>query len=405
MIQCFVKVFWILTSYLPFRGGLEVKVFQTDCKEWQGYKPCSRQKQGLAKGCDQCHFSAPIQENILVIEAGGLGSALRTSIVMKELKVRRPNAQIQWLTTEQSVELAQNIPSVDRAYPTTWESFAILGAQVYSVVINFESNPLYLAFVSKLPFEKRGFMMNGFGNLIMASSSAEEFLWMQTNDHFRRRENQKSMQQILMETAGLEWREQTYDLVTHPEDDKWARAFLSAEGIVETGMLIGLNIGSSLRHNAKRWPPQYFYELSKLCRERHPEWKLIILAGPEDVDAYQAIVELSRKEDMVFSGYWNTLSQFISLVNRIPIVVSADTFGLHVALGLNKKALSLWGPQPKYETHHYHGDGKKISLDLECAPCFAGKPERCSNPNALQCMRGISAKMVFDILEQELSQR
>lgn len=382
-----------------------MKVFRTDCKEWQGYKPCSKQKQGVTEGCNQCRFYAPIQENILIIEAGGLGSALRTSIVMKELKTQNPDVHIHWLTTEQSVELARNIPSVDRAYATTWENLFILGAQTYDLVINFESNPLYLSFVSKLPFEKRGFTMNGFGNLITASSLAEEFLWMQTNDHFRRRENRKSMQQILLETVGLEWKEQGYDLVTKLEDDTWARAFLTAEGVAETDTVIGLNIGSSLRHNAKRWPSQYFYELSKLCRERHPEWKPIILAGPEDIDAYEAIVELGKKDQMVFSGYWNTMSQFISLVNRIPFIVSADTFGLHVALGLGKTSISLWGPQPKHETYHYFGGGKKVSLDLECAPCFAGKQERCSNPNALQCMRGISAKMVFDILEQELSQR
>lgn len=380
-----------------------MKVFRTDCKEWQGYKPCSKQKQGVIEGCDQCRFYAPIQGNILIIEAGGLGSALRTSIVMKEIKAQRPNTHIHWLTTEQSVELAGNIPSVDRVYATTWENLVILGAQTYDLVINFESNPLYLAFVSKLPFEKRGFTMNGFGNLVMASPSAEEFLWMQTNDHFRRRENEKPMQQILLETVGLEWKEQRYDLVTKPEDDEWVRAFLMAEGVAETDMLIGFNIGSSLRHSAKRWPPQYFYELAKLCRERHPQWKPILLAGPEDIDAYNVLIELSLKEGVVFSGYWNTMSQFISLVNWIPIVVSADTFGLHVALGLGKKAISLWGPQPKEETYHY-GSGVKVSLDLDCSPCFAGKLEKCSNLNTLQCMREIAVKTVFDILEQELLQ-
>lgn len=383
-----------------------MRMFQTDCKEWQGYKPCIKQKQGLTAGCAQCPLFASIRKNILIIKAGGLGSALRTSVVMKELKAHNPSARIQWLTSEQSVELAGNIPSVDRVYATTWENMTILGAQAYSLVVNFESSPLYLAFVSNLLLKKRGFAMNELGNLTQASSSAKEFLWLQTNDAFRRRENKKPMEQILLETAGLEWCEQGYDLITKPEDDVWAQDFLTTQGVAETNFLIGFNIGSSLRHSAKRWPPQYFYELAKLCRERRPEWKLIVLAGPEDIDVYEIFAGLNQNgplENCTFSGYGNTMSQFISLVNRIPIIVSADTFGLHVALGLGKKAVSLWGPQPKHETFH-HGRGVKISLDLECAPCFAGTQERCLNPNALQCMQGISPEMVFDALTRELSE-
>ena len=281
----------------------------------------------------------------------------------------------------------------------------ILGAQAFNQIINFESNPLYLAFVSDLILKKRGFAINELGNLVQASRSAEEFLWLQTNDRFRRRENKKSMQQILLETAGLKWQEQSYDLATRPEDNRWAQAFLESKGIVETDGLIGLNIGSSQRHSAKRWPPGYFYELAKLCQEHHPEWKLLVLTGLEDVDAYDAISSLNEAKplgNLIFTGYGNTMSQFISLVDRIPLVISADTFGF-VALGFGKKTISLWGPQPENETYGY-GRERKIRLGLDCAPCFAGRPEKCMNPNALQCMREISVLMVYQILEQELSQ-
>jgi heptosyltransferase II len=281
----------------------------------------------------------------------------------------------------------------------------ILGEQVYTQVINFESNHLHLAFVSGLPGEKRGFLINELGNLVYASSAFEELLLLQTNDHFRRRENKKSMQQILLETAGLEWREQSYDITTRPEDDGWAQAFLVSNGIVKTDRLIGLNIGSSQRHSAKRWPPERFYELAKLCQRYHPEWKLLVLAGPEDVDAYDIISGLNQIEppgNLVFTGCGNTMSQFISLINCIPLVISADTFGLHVALGLGKKAISLWGPQPENETYAY-GRERKISISLGCAPCFAGRPEKCTNPIILQCMREISVSIVYQELEQEIS--
>ncbi len=379
-------------------------IFHTDCKEWEGYKPCYSQKLGLTTGCENCQLYVPLQENILIIESGGLGSALRTSIVAKAIKQHNPNARIQWLTNEQVVELVRyNVPSIDRAYPTAWESLSVLKGQIFTQVINFESNPLYLAFAKELSGRKFGFMMNEFGNLAPSSEYSDEFLRLQTDDRFRRRKNKKSMQQILLETAGLKWLEQPYDLVTRPEDDKWAQDFL--EGLTITrGRLIGLNIGSSQKHDAKRWPPEYFYQLAKLCQEYHPEWKLLVLAGPEDADAYDVISGLNQSEqlgNLIFTGYGNTMSQFISLVNCISIVVSADTFGLHVALGLGKKAISLWGPQPENETYAY-GCEKKVSLNLGCAPCFAGHLEKCTNPDSLQCMRGISALTVYQALEGEI---
>ena len=322
-----------------------MRVFQPDCREWEGYKPCRKQKAGATEGCERCSSYAPIQENILIIEAGGLGSALRTSIVAKELKGHYPNSRIQWLANEQVAELVRgNIPSVDRVYSATWESLMILEGQTFTRVINFESDPLFLSFANRISSQTMGFAMNGLGNLAPALPCAHELLRLQTDDRFRRRENKKSMQQILLETAGFVWREQSYDLVTKPRDDEWASAFLAQLGIVETDILIGLNIGSSLRHSAKRWSPGCFHELAKLCLASHPDWKLLILAGPEDIDAYEAVAALNQNESMdnlLFTGYDHTMSQFVSLMNRIPVVVSVDTFGLHVALGLGKKAISL----------------------------------------------------------------
>lgn len=264
-----------------------MKVFKTDCNKWKGYEPCCKQKLGLIEGCQDCQFYVPTQDNILVIEAGGLGSALRTSVVTKELKRINPNSIVQWLTNEKVIELVSgNVLSVDRVYPTTWESFVILSGQLFTQVINFESAPLYLSFANGLLLKKKGLAMNELGKIIPASRSVEEFLWLQTNDKFRRRENKKSMQQILLEMVGLRWEKQQYDLTTRPQDDEWAMAYFSKLGITKGDVLIGLNIGSSLRHSAKRWPPERFNELAKICQIYHPEWKLLVLAGPEDRDAY-----------------------------------------------------------------------------------------------------------------------
>src|SRR5690606_4786481 len=122
--------------------------------------------------CEDCIYSSPILGNSLIMEAGGLGSVLRTSVVAQEIKkVIGEEHQVQWLTHEQGVELLDNIPSVDNAICHTEEgNMLILQAQKYDKIINFESSPLFLALAKILKSkEKLGFEMNKFGKLDLLS--------------------------------------------------------------------------------------------------------------------------------------------------------------------------------------------------------------------------------------------
>lgn len=382
--------------------------FKPNCNEWLGYKPCVKQKEHLTNNCENCLYYSPILGNSLIMEAGGLGGVLRTSVVAKEIKKANPDWQIQWLTHEKGVELIDNIPSVDNAIVHTEENnLLILQAQEYDKIINFESSPLFLALARKLRSkEKLGFAMNDYGKLDILSNNTEEFLRLQTDDYFRQRINTKSMQQILLEVAGFSWDEQLYELTTKKHDDERATQFLYEHNLLKDDhpKIVGLNIGSSEKNKAKRWPIQNFYELAKQFKMENPDWKFVVLADPEDQDIYEELKNIQANaplENMVFSGNNNSISQFISLVNKIPIVVSADTFGMHTAIALQKNVISLHGPQPEQEIYLYN-QGQKIHLNLECAPCFAPKIERCMNTQRLQCMRELNVNLVQEALKNEV---
>lgn len=383
--------------------------FKEDCKNWLGGKPCQKQKEDSTNNCAECVHYSPLLGNSLIMEAGGLGSVLRTSAVSKEMKSQQPEMQVQWLTRKEDVELLDNVTSVDNII-TAEESSSlfILQAQEFDKIINFESSPLYLALAKILKSkEKAGFEMNKYGKLITSSEQSKEFLRLQTDDYFRKRLNDKSMQQILLEVAGFEWKEQNYDLITKKHDDAWAQQFLYEKiGISDKDnpKIIGLNIGSSRRHDAKRWPVENFFTLAQEFQRNYPDWKLAILAGPEEKDLYKKLEKMQSEmslKNIIFTGYKNSISQFISLMNNIPIIVSADTFGMHAAIGLGKNVVSLHGPQPQQEVYLY-GKGTKVHLNMECAPCFASKIDKCVNSQRLQCMRSIDVQTVKAALENEI---
>src|SRR3990167_6780244 len=260
--------------------------FHNDCRYWEGYRPCINQKQGLSTGCDGCSLYSPISDNYLIIEAGGLGSILRTSVLSKELKRQNPASQVQWLTHPSGQELLKNIPSVDGSINSE-DCLALIAlqGQTFTHVFNFESAPLFLSLTNTLKAsQKTGFYMNEVGKLI-ATEDAEYFQRLQVNDNFRSIGNQKSMQQIILETAGMTWEGQNYDLSTNPIDDVAAQQVVRGLGLPDRP-LVGLNIGSSAKHNAKQWPIENFYQLAKI----NPGNNHLVLAGPEEESIYTQLL-------------------------------------------------------------------------------------------------------------------
>jgi heptosyltransferase-2 len=278
------------------------------------------------------------------------------------------------------------------------------------MVINFESAPLFLSIARRLSADRKfGYTMGDLGELQPTGKMSHQFLRLQTDDNFRKKINNKSMQQILLETLGMKWNRQTYDLATNKADDDWAREFFYENEIdiykSHFNKVIGFNIGTSNKLRTKRWSPKHYHKLAQMVQEKHPDWKILILAGPEDITQYDAFPEINAHKplnNLIFSGYGNTISRFISLVQQTSIVVSADTFGMHVAIGLEKIVVALFGPQPFAEVELYDR-GKKLKLDLNCTPCFKGKPEQCFNVSHLACMQNLEPNYVFGVLEKQLN--
>jgi heptosyltransferase-2 len=70
-------------------------------------------------------------------------------------------------------------------------------------------------------------------------------------------------------------------------------------------------------------------------------------------------------------------------------VVTGDTTALHLAVGLRKKVVALFGPTCAQEIELY-GRGEKIVSPLSCSPCYRRSCDR--DPN---CMKTVSAEEVL----------
>jgi ADP-heptose:LPS heptosyltransferase len=348
------------------------------------------------------------KSNILIIKTGGLGSIVRATPLTRVLKEQYPESTITWFTDTRAAPLLQNVPSIDRIMTDEGLEYLSLLTQEFDLLINFDSRLVSCLALASIVNAKRkvGFALDKNGKFFALSNDSLMLMKMQTDDYYRARVNRKPMQQLFIEAAGFKWEQQEYDLITNSDDDNWAVSLLARWGVEHKRhyKLLGLNIGSRLRTDVKRWPIENFFELSKRFADTHNEWKIVVLWGPDDVDLVEKMRELQasrRIENLIIAECTYSLSQLISLVNLIPITVSADTFVAHIVIGLKKRLILLSGPQPPQENHLY-GRGEKIYLDLPCSPCLAYKEHQCFNHDKLACMQHISISQVQKTIENQI---
>jgi lipopolysaccharide heptosyltransferase II len=168
----------------------------------------------------------------------------------------------------------------------------------------------------------------------------------------------------------------------------------------ETGQVkrIGLVVGSSPKWPTKRWPAESFIELSKrLTKEFKCE---IVLMGSEGEGLPASLFE-NEKNVINLIGK-TSLSDLVSVVRRLDVLVTGDTAPLHIAAASQIPVVALFGPtDPKR-----HMPPAKSSLvlvkNLSCQPCYSGT---CKNTEALACLKQISVQEVFQAVQRQISKK
>jgi heptosyltransferase-2 len=180
-----------------------------------------------------------------------------------------------------------------------------------------------------------------------------------------------------------------------PEEREHASTFLrSRMERRPPGPVIGFNFGAGARWQLKRWPLESYLELGwRLSEEKGAT--ILLLGGRGESEDAGRLVDRSRGL-FIHTGSDNPLPRFAALVNLCDVVVTGDTLALHMALGLGRRAVALFGPTSASEIEMY-GRGTKITPPVECVCCYRS---RCSVTPS--CMEKIPVDTVFESVAAEL---
>ena len=130
--------------------------------------------------------------------------------------------------------------------------------------------------------------------------------------------------------------------------------------------VIGLNTGAGGRWAKKSWKVEQQVELVHLAKEKHPEWQILLLGGPEEVERNQLLEK--RCPNLVINTGQHLVRKFAALVGQTHVLVTADTLTLHIGLALRRQIIALFGPTSHAEID-LCAEGEKLFAELDCLGC------------------------------------
>lgn len=358
-----------------------------DCRLFSGYKPCLPYKT-----CEGCPDPQPVGKKILIINLDNIGAVLMTTAQLPAIKRAYPESTIFWLTQKMCLPVLENNPYLHEVFAWDDENRLILQAMSFDLILNADKNRNACAFLMQLKArEKRGFGLNANGATVPLNPGAEYNYRLGTHDYEKFRVNKRTGQEILAETWELPYARDPYVLeLTAAEKaacERWRREL----GLQNTGLVVGMNTGCSEQFPNKKLLVEQQAALARRIATELPECRVILLGGREDTVRNNEIASLAG-EAVVQTPTTLGLRTGIVLENLANVVISGDSLGMHIAIGLKKYVIAWFGLSCAAEIDLYDR-GVKLIRDLPCAPCWK---KVCDLPHGPICVKEFDVDRIFE---------
>jgi len=364
-------------------------MIKTDCRHYRGDKPCR-----YGYPCDSCGRYDPIAASVLVLKCRAQGDVLRTTALLPGLKRKYPGSCLTWLVDPESVELVANNPLIDRVLSLDLEGVLSLTSQRFEALISLDKEPAIASLASAIPaVRKFGFGLNERGRLIVLNPAAEYAWRLGMDDELKFRVNTKTYQEIASEAAEVEYRRDEYVFVLPDKAGLKAEGFFRKNRVPPGRPNIGLNTGAGTKFETKQWPDKRFLELIRLLA-KNLKANIFLLGGPRE-KRFNASLQRRAPVKVHNTGTDNSLPDFSGFLSRMDVVVCSDTLAMHLAIGLKKKVIALFGPTCPQEIDLYDR-GQKLFAGAPCAPCYK---QTCDDGS---CLKDITAETVFEAVRAAL---
>ena len=150
---------------------------------------------------------------------------------------------------------------------------------------------------------------------------------------------------------------------------------------------------------AKRWPPEYYAEITKLIVEKYPKIQIIITGGNTETDISKEIAEKSNISVIDIVGKTN-LKELACIISGAKCLLANDSGTMHLAALYRTPTVVPVGPTDMTRTG---------ALNDNFVPVIAGNcpkipcRQRTCPLHTDDCMKSLKPPLVFHFLEELIS--
>lgn len=344
----------------------------SDCRHFNGYKPC-----GKNTNCDtSCAAYNKPSSRILLIHLEALGAVTRSTALLPAIRRKFPNCHLTWVTQKPADQILMHNPLIDRVLTTAPDDLLSLSSLEFDVALVIDKGQKAAGVLAQTHAD----LVFGFtvdprtGAVLPATPSAEELWSIGLSDHKKFFENKKAETQLAHEALELgAWRRDEYVLGLNPNEQQTVERKRAAWAGSSNLPIVGINTGCSNVIPFKKLTVERHRELVKALL---PHYRVVLLGGKEDSVRNQRI---AFGLDVLQSSTQDGLRDGITSVAACDIVVTGDSLGMHLAIGLKKWTVAWFGATCSHEIDLYDR-GEHVLAKVGCSPCWkrsCDKPTMC----------------------------
>lgn len=345
-------------------------------------------------------------KNVVIAKYLGLGSIVRSQVIIEDIKNVFPNAKIYYLTSKKNKAIFDIIKNVDKV-------FIIDDTGITSMIFstfNLIKNLLKIKVDVFIDLE----VYSRYSTCITIMSCARNRYGFFRHDihwhigvytHMLYFNNHKNITDIYVQLSkyltGSKESLQPLPSFNFRENNKKEVEdyFQNNFNKKEDDLYIGINANASELALERRYPPQYFLELIENLLMIKNIYIFLIGSPSEkkylEDEIYNKLKENSRNKVFLMAGLFS-LNGAIYLLSKFDLFITTDSGPLHFAYAQNINIISIWGPcsHLHYAIKDYKND-IAINSNAYCSPCIhlTIRPP-CRGHNI--CLQKIYPRVIYD---------
>lgn len=345
---------------------------------------------------------------ILLIKPSSLGDIVHALPVLHALRVRYPQARIDWLVAKPLAPLIAGHPEITELILFDRRRFGAIGRNAKATAEFFHflrdlRRRRYELVVDLQGLFRSGFLcrVTGAGVRLGFRGAREGASMFYTHripiddpDRHAVDRNLRVAAALGIDDVAVEFR-----LPESPAIRADVEAQLAGSGLTPGQTLIA--VFPAARWETKVWASARFAAVIDELHEQSGA-RCALLGSQDEAARCREIADACRRAPINLAGRTDPAG-LVALIRRADLVLCHDSAAAHLAVALERPLVCLVGPTNPRRTGPYGRMDAVVSLDLECAPCYFRRLAQC--PNDHRCMRDLDVAAVVAAARQALSRR